>query len=90
MTEKLEGIILRVSSAMLSVKFVSCFTLRLETGCGGTGCCALPAMASKNKKISIQPKDFNSSSFSDMVMAIFLPKQLRYNLLKTQKLRKEL
>ena len=70
MIEKLEGIILRVSSAMLSLKLVSCFTLKLETGFGGVGCCALPASASKKRHISIQPKDFNSSSFSDMVMAV--------------------
>jgi hypothetical protein len=54
---------------MLSLKLANCFTLKLETVFGGTGSCALHAIASRKKNISIQPKYFNSSSFSDMVMA---------------------
>jgi hypothetical protein len=69
MTEKLLGIMLNVSRLMLSLKLVNCFTLKLETVFGGTGSCALHAIASRKKNISIQPKYFNSSSFSDMVMA---------------------
>ena len=60
---------LNVSKEILSVKLVNCFTLKLETGLVCTGCCPLLLIASRKKKISIQPKYFNSSSFSDMVMA---------------------
>ena len=61
---------LKLSSTRLSEKLFIRLTLRLEIGFAGTGCCALPAMAKSKRKISIQPKDFNSSSFSDMVMAV--------------------
>ena len=68
--EKLDGIMLKVSKAMLSAKFVNCFTRRFDRGFDDTGCCALQGMASNREKINIKPKDFNSSSFSDIVMAV--------------------
>ena len=68
------GITLKVSRTILSLKLVNFFTRRLETGFAGTGCCALPGMAINNikKNKNIQPKCFNSSSFSDMVMTLAL------------------
>ena len=77
---------LKVSRAILSVKLVYCFTRRLETGLAGTGCCALPLMANSKRNKIIQPKYFNSSSFSDMVkMRFSLIRHKRYKEVRFKK-----